>query len=1074
MDSKKLDLTNMIKPEETENLEKQALDKTYWRSFKELYNDPSFKDAVKHEFSESAEQAPDVNKMSGLSRRKFLALLSASAAVAAAGCSTYRDKGVIVPYNQKPEEVILGLPNYYASTCNGCTSACGILVKTREGRPIKVDGNPDHPVNKGKICTKGQASIMNLYHPERLREPMFSSSRSNHTNTSWDEANKNISAAFTGAAGKEIAIVTHTIVSPTLKKLIDEFKLTFPSAKVYSYEVFNSTPRANAWFKSYGKKTIPALQLDKAKVIVSLESDFLGNEGNQMENTRQFAAGRDVMTSSDFNRLYVVEGAVTLTGMNADYRMRLRTDAIEELVMALLNEFVNKKKISGYAADGKVNSVFSSNSLDQLKAKHNLDDKALKNLVDDLAKNQGSAIVLGGEKLPESTHIAINLLNEVLGNNKLYSTESENIELMPLSTTQEMENLVSDMGTGKVAAVIHFDTNPVFNLSPDYKYAEALAKVPMAVTLCEQANETSAVSNYVLPINNQLESWGDFKTRTGFYSMQQPIIAPLYNTRQKEAILLTWKDSAKQYNDKIYHDYLTENWEKNLYPAMGSSTTFKKFWNSVLHDGLVYLNEKPEAAGSAFSADAFAQNSGKMKASNDFVVLLQNNNTIGDGRYASNGWLLELPNPISKITWDNYAAVSVQAASELGVDSNDLIDVTIGNKKQTLPVFVQPGLADKVIEVALGYGRTHAGVIGTGVGVNVNVLISKNAPLTERFYNNAQVAKASGMYELASTQEHYPIDSDPLLKDIQFRRGIIRQATVDEYKKDPKIIRNETGHMDLSPINQPPVYATENYTGFKWGMAIDLNKCTGCGACVTSCNVENNIPIVGKDQVIANREMMWMRIDRYYSGTPDSPSVNFQPMLCQHCDYAPCENVCPVAATTHSDDGINGMAYNRCVGTRYCSNNCPYKVRRFNYFDYRDRLSDSIQYAEPLDLMANPEVTVRSRGVMEKCTFCLQRIMKERQDAIQENRGVIGSNVKTACQEACPANAIVFGNVNDKESEIVKYRQHELGYSVLEEIKVMPNVTYIAKLRNINEPLPFGKEKHNDKKSEEKKTEEHK
>lgn len=1072
MDKKGLDLSNMIKPDEaSENMEQEALDNTYWRSFKELYNDPEFDKAVKKEFANTTLEKPDTSKMSPFSRRKFLALLGASAAVAAAGCNNYRDKGLVVPYNQKPEEIILGLPNYYASTCTGCSTACGILVKTREGRPIKVDGNPDHPVNQGKICSKGQASVMNLYTPERLREPMFGASKSSHAPTSWDEANKAISKAISGAAGKEIALITHTIVSPSFKKLLDEFKLANPTAKVYSYEVFNDTPKMNAWFKSYGKRTMPALNLDKANVILSLEADFLGNESNSIENTRQFTSRRDVMTKQEFNRLYVVEGAVTLTGMNADYRMRLRTDAIEEFVMALLNELVNNKKVSGYAADGRVNSVMSSFNLNQLKGKHNLDEKVLGYLVNDLVKNQGSAIVLGGDKLPESTHIAINLLNEVIGGNKLYSTDSEEVELMPLSTVQELEALTSAMGGGRVAAAIHFDTNPVYHFSADYGYADALSKVPMVVTMTEQPSETASVSNYILPLNNQLESWGDFKTRTGFYSMQQPIIAPLFNTRQKEAILLTWKDSAKQYNDKIYHDYIVENWEKNIYPTMNSAaasgTPFKKFWNSVLHDGVVFMNETPAPAAPAMIADAFANGTGKMKASNDFVVLLQNNNNVGDGRFASNGWLQELPNPITRITWDNYAAVSVQAASELGVNSNDMVDITVGNKKQTFPVFVQPGLADKVIEISLGYGRTSAGIIGTGIGVNANVLMAKNPALTERFYNNAQVSKAAGHYELASTQEHYPIDSDPLLKDIQFRRGIIREASFNEYKENPKVLVHEHP-MPLTPINPPPVYADPNYKGYKWGMAIDMNKCTGCGECVIACNVENNIPIVGKDQVIANREMMWMRIDRYYYGTPDAPSANFQPMLCQHCDYAPCENVCPVAATTHSNDGINGMAYNRCVGTRYCSNNCPYKVRRFNYFDFRDHFNDSVQYAEPLELMANPEVTVRSRGVMEKCTFCLQRIMKERQDAIQEKREVIGANVKTACQDACPGNAIVFGNVNDKESEIAKYREHTLGYGVLEEIKVKPNVTYIAKLRNVNEKLAHRYEHTEEHKTEEK------
>jgi molybdopterin-containing oxidoreductase family iron-sulfur binding subunit len=1048
MDSSRLDISNMINENQrdTETREKQALDKTYWRSFKELYDDPRFKDAVKHEFTKEAEEKPDLNKLNGISRRRFLALMSASAALAAAGCSNYKDKGLVIPYNQKPEEVMLGLPNYYASTCTGCCSSCGILVKTREGRPVKIDGNPDHPVSKGKICTKGQAGIMNLYNPERLREPMF-----NKAQILWDEANKNIVSALksASASGKEIAVVTHTILSPSLKKLLDEFKITYPGAKVYSYEVFNDSPKQNAWFKSYGKRTVPALQLDKAKVIAALECDFLGNESNQIENTRLYSQTRDVMSKNEFSRLYAIEGAVTLTGVNADYRIRLRTDAIEELVMCILNELVIRKRVSAFSADSRVTSVLANYNLNEFAAKYYLDAAALNSLINDLYKHQGEGIVLAGDKMPESTHIAVCLLNEVLGNNKLYSTEAENVELMPLSPADELGLLSGNMQKGAVGVVIHFDTNPVFHFSPDYNYSEALKNVPAVITLTEEISETAEASNYVLPINDQLESWGDFKTRTAFYSLQQPVIAPLYNTRQKEAILLTWKDADKPYNEKIYLDYLRENWRNNLYPSFGSLAPFDKFWFSILHDGVALINEKPSSQGT-YSADAFAQ-SVKMKPANDFVVLLQNNNSVGDGRFASNGWLQELPNPITKTVWDNFAAVSPQASLELGVDSNDLVEISIGGKKQTFPVFVQPGLADKVVEISLGYGRTAAGAVGTGVGVNPNVLISKSPALTERFYNNAQVTKISGTYEVASTQEHYPIDSDPLLKDIQYKRGIIREGTYEQYKTNPKFLKSEEAHSDPQPINKPPVYESKDYTGYKWGMAIDLNKCTGCGACITACSVENNIPVVGKDQVIVNREMMWIRVDRYYSGSPDAPKTSLQPMLCQQCDYAPCENVCPVVATTHSNDGLNAMVYNRCVGTRYCSNNCPYKVRRFNYFDFRDHFRDSIQYAEPLDLMANPEVTVRSRGIMEKCTFCIQRIMNERQDAIRENRNVIGSNVKTACQEACPAYAIVFGDVNDKDSEIAKYREHELGYSVLEEIKVKPNVTYIAKLRNILE-----------------------
>jgi MoCo/4Fe-4S cofactor protein with predicted Tat translocation signal len=1012
--------------EASKKIEESALDSSYWRSFSELHNDPEFLKAKKEEFGEEEENKPDLSKMSLVSRRRFLALMSASAALAAAGCANYRDKGDVIPYNKKPEEVTPGLPNFYASTCTGCTNACGILVRTREGRPIKIDGNPDHPINKGKICTKGQASILNLYDPGRLREPMFSAVRKDHAPVSWKDADSKIGNELKIAGSREIAIVTNTILSPTLKKLFDEFKTAYPSAKIYSYEVFNQTPRRNAWMKSYGKKNLPVVQWDKAKVILALESDFLGNEGNQMEQTRLYAASRDVVNKGVPNRIYSVEGATTLTGLNADYRMRLRTDAIEEFVMCLLSEFIVKKKVSGFAADSKVTSAlsnysFANYSLDEFVKKNNLNDKIVKSLFEDLSKNQGASYISAGDKLPESTHIAVNLLNDVLGNNKIFAPDAENIDIMPLSTQADIENLVSDMLSGKIGVLIHFDTNPVFHFSPDYKYAEALSKVPTVVTMTENINETAAASNYILPINDQLESWGDFKTRTGLYSTQQPVIAPLYNTRQKEAIILTWL-----------------------------SPDFKQTWFSILHDGVVMVNEKPEVTAGpmpvASISDAFVSSAGKLKASNDYVILLQNNNNLGDGRFAHNGWLQELPNPVTKMVWDNYAAISVQTAAGLGVNNDDLIEVSVSNNKQTLPVFIQPGIADKVIEVSLGYGRTSAGPVGSGVGVDVNKLIAKNPALTERFYNNAKVSKASGTYELISTQEQHPIDEKPLLKDMQYKRFIIQEGTYEEYKKNPKFLDELREKMNLAPINKP-----HEYNSYKWGMAIDLNKCTGCGACITACNAENNIPVTGKEQAKVHRVMQWMRLDRYYSASPDAPKASFQPMLCQHCDFAPCENVCPVAATTHSTDGLNTMAYNRCVGTRYCSNNCPYKVRRFNYFNWRDYFADGYYLGESVSLSYNPEVTVRSRGVMEKCTFCLQRIMYERQSAIEQNRNVKGDNVKTACQEACPAYAIEFGDINDKDSDVYKFRYHELGYHVLEDLKVAPNVTYIARLRNISE-----------------------
>ncbi|RPI15284.1 MAG: 4Fe-4S dicluster domain-containing protein [Ignavibacteriae bacterium] len=1043
---KKIDITNLV-PQENNEQKSEQKEINYWRSFRELHNDPDFLKEKNNEFKEGVTDDFEVSKLSVLSRRKFLALLSASAALAATGCSDYKEKGSIVPYNKKPEEIIVGLPNFYASTCTSCNNACGILVKTREGRPIKIDGNPDHPVSKGKICAKGQASILNLYDPGRLKDPVYSSDRQNHRNIPWGEVDDKIIAELktNAGSGKEIAIVTHRVISPSYKKLLDEFIAAYPTTKVYSYELFDEGTKNSAWTKTYGRKTYPVVKLENAKVILALESDFLTYEGNAVENMRLFAMNRDVMNGREFNRLYVVEGAATSTGFTADYRMRLRTDAIEEFVLSLLNEFLVKRRISSFASDVRISGVVQSFQLEKFAKKYNLDGKALNALVEDLIKNQGNSIVLAGNKLPESTHIAVNLLNDVLGNTKLYSADSEEIELQPLSQRNDIETLIGSMNAGNVGMVIHAGTNPVYHIAHDYGYTDAVKKVPTVITIADMLNESSEVSQYVLPLSHILESWGDYRTRTNFYSLQQPMIAPLYRSRQKEAMLLTWLRGNKEaFNENLYHEYVMQNWEKNIFPVLNSKLDFKKFWNASLHDGVAYINEKP-APPSTFIPDAFAGLSSRMTASEEYIVLLEEGN-LGDGRFANNGWLQELPHPVSKIVWDNYAAVSVQTAADLGVNNNDNIEVLFGERHLTLPVFVQPGLADKVVEIQLGYGRTKAGDVGSNVGFNANVLLTKHVTLSSRFFNNAKVSKVTGTHELVTTQENHAIDESPLLKDIQFKRGIIVESTYNEFKKNPALVKGEKEKVDIESVNRE-----HKYTSFKWGMSIDLNKCTGCSACVIACNVENNIPVVGKEQVKKGREMTWLRIDRYYHGTPDTPQANFQPMLCQHCDFAPCENVCPVAATTHSADGLNIMAYNRCVGTRYCSNNCPYKVRRFNYFNFRDHFNDAYYDKESVNLMYNPEVTVRSRGVMEKCTFCVQRVMDERQHAIEQNRNVEGANVTTACQDACPSYAIVFGNINDKESEVYKHRENAIGYLVLEEIKTAPNVTYFAKLRNTEE-----------------------
>ena len=1009
-------------------------DINYWRSFEDLYSDPKILEARNHEFKEGTTDDFDPMHLSSISRRKFLALLGASAALAGTACTDYRDKGEIVPYNIKPEEITIGKPNFYASTCTVCPNSCGILIRTREGRPIKVDGNPDHPLNQGKICAKGQANVLNLYDPERLKTPLKKSD-SGFDEIKWKDADNQVLAALTFSGSKEIAIITHTITSPTTLKVLEDFKQKYPTTKIYSYELFNDSIKNSAWNKCYGTENYPLLKWDEAKLIVSLESDFLGVENNRVETARLFAAGRDI-DNKKFNRLYVIESNLSITGSNSDYRLRLRPEAQYEFVMCLVSEL---------KAKGVINLAVntSSFSLSNFVTKFNPDKKVIENLVKDIAANRGKTIIDVGNALPEKVHIAVNLLNAALGNNLLFRTDSAKQNLRALSSTEDFEQLVSKMNEGKVAAVIHFDCNPVYHFAPDLGYQKALNKVGIVISLSERESETTNASKLVLPINHNFESWGDAKTRTGVISLQQPVIAPLGNTRQKESILLTWiSGKPETFSENVYHDYLMSNWETTIYPTVKSSLEFKRFWLGALHDGIVYTNESSSNQNSVIASVASLL-SDEIQNPKGFTLVLKESYQIGDGRVANNGWLQELPHPISKITWDNYAAVSEKTSKALNLKDNDLIEISIENRKLTLPVFMQAGTADDVICIESGYGRKDSGTVASGVGFNVNVLLSKNNKPSPWIYSNATIRKTGDTYDLASSQEHHAFDN-PRVQDLQKTRHIIQEGTVAGYLKNPKFIK-EKQESDL-----PSVYDPHPYNGVKWGMAIDLNKCTGCGDCVVACNVENNIPVVGKDQVLRSREMQWLRIDRYYSGTADNPSVSLQPMLCQHCDQAPCENVCPVAATTHSPDGLNQMVYNRCVGTRYCSNNCPYKVRRFNFYNFRDHFKDSYQENPILALMHNPEVTVRSRGVMEKCTFCVQRISEARADATHNKRELKGSDVTTACQDACGTNAIHFGDINDKESEFYKYRNHELGYYVLEELNIHPNVTYLAKLRNIH------------------------
>jgi molybdopterin-containing oxidoreductase family iron-sulfur binding subunit len=1002
--------------------------KTFWKSLREYYDDPEiFKNKV-NEFKDGVTDDFDPSELSGVSRRKFLALLTASAAFTATACSDYRDKGEIVPFNKRPEEIVPGEANYYASTCNGCSQSCGILIKTREGRPIKIDGNPEHPISQGKICTTAQASILNLYDPDRLTDPMINSRK-----VTWERIDSSIVDELNNAVklGKEIAIISEAIVSPSTKNVIDDFIQKYSSAKLYTYSLLNDKNRREAWLVTHNSYNYPAVKLDEAEIVVSLDSDFLGSEGNFIENLRLFSKKREVVSKTDFNRLYVAEGRMSLTGSLADYRIQVSPADQLSFVYYLMNELV--KTFPTVLIDSSASSILAKYSSIDLDASSK---EKVNHLLIDIKKNFGKTLFYAGDTLNKDVHIAVNLLNEIVGANRLYDYSSTFKIAYKYSATEEISSLVSSMKNGKVGALLHFDTNPVFSLSPEFEYSSALKKVDCTISLTEADNETSALCKYKLPINNPFESWGDFNSRNGIYSTQQPVIEPLFNTREKESILLNWiAGNSSKYNPDLYRKYIYDRFVKEIFPKANSATDEKTFWYSVLHEGV--LSTIPDDSPKNFNSKITLSEAAK--SNDNYSLHLTSGYYIKDGRFANNGWLQEIPHPISKVAWDNYASISPQLANKLEVELSDVIEISVNGKNLSLPVVVQPGVAKDVIHVELGYGRTVVGEVGKGVGFNTNNLLTKDQ---KYIYENVSVKKTGSVYKLASTQEHHSLD-DTFVKDFHRIRKIIQDGTVEEYKNDPEFLHHKK-HKIFS------ITEDHAYTGNKWAMAIDLNKCTNCSACIASCNVENNIPIVGKDQVSRGREMQWMRLDRYYSGTPDEPIVSNQPMLCQHCDNAPCENVCPVNATNHSPDGLNQMVYNRCVGTRYCSNNCPYKVRRYNFYNFRDNFADAYYENKLTSLVHNPEVTVRSRGVMEKCTFCVQRIMDARSIAIKEGRALKGEDVVTACQSACPTNAIVFGDANDKNSAVAKLRDHKLAYHVLEELNVKPNVTYIAKLRNIH------------------------
>jgi len=1003
-------------------------DSTYWRSFEELNNTPEFQKSLQTEFMSSPlreESKDEGTETDGVARRDFLKLMGASIALTSAAGCIRRPVQKIVPYNKQPEEVTVGVSSWYTSSYFDGQEGLALLVKSREGRPVHIQGNPKFPLNGTAASVKAQASLLGLYEPNRLQKPfrnLFNDKRTNKetVGVSWEELdNKVVESLKKG----NVAILSGNISSPATKAVIADFQAGFNASHYVWEPLADDVVEAQA--SSYGEAVMPAFRYDKAQMIVSIDADFLGTWGPTMTNNKRFADGR--RNIEKMSRLVSFDSTYSLTGANADIRFRIKPSQQFDVVMGLIAEIVGKVSVS----DAVKTAVAPYNGVAD---KLGISSESFKKVAADLVKNQGESIVVAGgiqtkTKDSMALQVAVNYLNSILGNDgKTVVAEAGNKNLK--ATTGYIANLIAKMNAGDVKTLIIYRSNPFYSLSADLGFAEALKKVDTVIYAGDKMDETAVNAHYVASDNHALETWGDSEFATGLYGIHQPLIRTMYDTRSFQLSLMTWAFMAKVGPKRIqefetFYDYLRNFWKTEMAVKVGGGKDFESFWNGFLQEGFV---GEVAATGSArtFKGDISALKKSESGTA-AFELALYPTVNIGDGTLANIGWLQELPDVVTKIVWDNYASVSIKTAEANKLREGDVIELTVGGKKLSLPTHIQPGLHDQVVAVAVGYGRTHAGDVAKGIGQNAFTLAQGDlfAGLPVEFKKTGQ------KIELVTTQGHDSMEG----------RQIVVTATNKDIQKgkDANIHRHHTWN----------IWSGHQYNGHKWGMAIDLNTCTGCSACMTACQSENNTAVVGKKYVMQGREMHWIRIDRYYTGDVENAEAVFQPLMCQHCDNAPCETVCPVAATVHSSEGLNEQIYNRCVGTRYCSNNCPYKVRRFNWFNYAKLIE------KPMHMALNPEVIVRSRGVMEKCTFCVQRIKEGKNKAKIEDRPLKDGDVKTACEAACPTQTIVFGDLNDENSRVAKvFKAEPRAYELLEEWYAKPSVRYQTKIKNNDQVTP--------------------
>jgi molybdopterin-containing oxidoreductase family iron-sulfur binding subunit len=985
-----------------------ARGKQYWRSLEELGDTKSFRTSLHREFPTGASEWRDE-----ISRRHFVTIMGASFALAGMAACTKQPVEKIVPYVKQPPEITPGKPLYFATAMPLCGYGMGVIATSHEGRPTKIEGNPDHPASLGATSIFMQAGVLDLYDPDRAQEILYAGDPSD-----WETFLSTINATMPAQAadqGARLRILTQTVTSQTLASQLQGLMKAYPSAKWSQWEpVTRDNVREGARL-AFGQIVEPQYHFDKADVILALDSDFLFSHPGSLRYARDFADRRRVKEGGDatMNRLYAAEPTPSITGVMADHRLPIAAVEIEALAQVLAARL-------GIA--GSANMPLGNSSAGALAANADWMRAAAR----DLQEHRGKCIVIAGESQPPAVHALVHQINQSLGAIGQTVTYTAPVEVSPVNQLQSLRELVAEMNSGSVELLIMIGGNPVFDSPADLDFGTALQKVKTCIRLGTDYNETSRFCHWHIAAAHYLESWSDARAYDGTASIVQPLLMPLYNGKTAHELI----DAITRQPSRQSYDIVYEYWaSQNLF------SDFDKAWRQALSDGVLPNTASP---ASAVSANAAPESSPGLspkapEAARSLELVFRPDPTIWDGTFNNNAWLQELAKPLTKLTWDNAALISAKLAEREQLQDGDVVELQFRNRTVRAPVRIMPGQADNSVTVHLGYGRGVTGRVGKKAGFNAYALRTSGALW---FGGGLEIRKTGETYPLSVTQKHHNTEG----------RDIIREGTLDEFNAEPSFIDKLA---EPRPGGEDTLYKPGEfkYPGYKWGMSIDLNVCIGCNACTIACQAENNIPVVGKYQVSVGRDMQWIRVDSYFSGGVDDPRINHQPVPCMHCENAPCELVCPVGATVTDDEGLNVQVYNRCIGTRYCSNNCPYKVRRFNFLEFNAGMTDVQK------MVKNPDVTVRSRGVMEKCTYCTQRIDAARITAEEEDRRIRDGEVVTACQAACPVNAIVFGDLNDRGSKVAKLKSQPLDYWMLGELNTRPRTSYLAKLRNQNPEL---------------------